>query len=149
MGMDRITFCVSLFEPDGGIDRAASQRCVLWLMETLIRINEQLLDQNEDIPRLYDAPVRYEREEIEEWQDIRHILERGEGDCEDLACWRAAELRHAGIKAGPYIKWHSNGRGGVMYHALVRWPDGRIEDPSLALGMRNGKEPRRSIFVTP
>jgi hypothetical protein len=34
----------------------------------------------------------------------------------------------------------------LKYHAIVGWPDGRLEDPSLALGMYQGMMPRRPIF---
>jgi hypothetical protein len=36
----------------------------------------------------------------EHFCDIPVILERGKIDCDGLACWRAAELRQAGIKMG-------------------------------------------------
>jgi hypothetical protein len=72
-------------------------------------------------------------------------------NCDQLVAWRAAELRAAGINAEPVIKWQNIPRemalqlgypsrivppGGLsMVHCLVRWPDGRIEDPSKILGM--------------
>jgi len=116
-------------------------------MESLVKCNELWLQYHDDVPLLYDAPVHYSPEiGREEWQDIPHILGAGEGDCEDLACWRIAELRFkVGIKAQPFISWREIG-GGLRYHALVRYPDGRIEDPSRALGML-GEEPRRPVFV--
>ncbi len=58
-------------------------------------------------------------------------------NCEDLACWRAAELRvREGILAEPTFIWKLRPNGGYLYHILVRYPDGRIEDPSRTLGMR-------------
>jgi len=59
------------------------------------------------------------------------------GQCEDLACWRAAELvvRH-GIQARPDFTCDARGDGSRLYHIVVRLPDGRIEDPSRNLGMR-------------
>lgn len=92
-------------------------------------------------------------------------------NCEDLACWRVAEVRElaehcvgvgvdgkpvvadprfsewyktigrnwkrkeGGIKAKPYAKWRLRPDGSYAYHALVMMPDGRLEDPSLTLGM--------------
>lgn len=58
-------------------------------------------------------------------------------NCEDLACWRAAEYRvRYGINAIPTFIWKVRPNGGHLYHILVKLPDGRIEDPSRALGMR-------------
>jgi hypothetical protein len=57
-------------------------------------------------------------------------------NCEDLACWRTAELRELGnIKAKPFAKWRFGKSGNYHYHALTLLPDGRLEDPSLTLGM--------------
>ena len=148
MAMPVIEFHISLFSPEtGGLSRGRSQRCVLWLMESLIRVNEMLLSQyRNEIPPIYDAGVVYKREESQEhWQDIRHVQASGSGDCEDLSCWRSAELRYMGIQAGPYITWRRSPKGWI-YHALVRWPDGRIEDPSLALGMR-GPAVHKPVFI--
>ena len=58
-------------------------------------------------------------------------------NCEDLACWRAAELvvRH-NIQARPVFMERRRSNGSYLYHILVRYPDGRIEDPSKILGMQ-------------
>lgn len=82
-------------------------------------------------------------------------------DCEDLAGHRAAEHRIApalamGIEAAlamfgaPAIiagclypaRAVCKRTGKRMYHAIVRHPDGTIEDPSRALGMRRAGERR-------
>jgi hypothetical protein len=70
----------------------------------------------------------------ERFRDIGRILERGSGDCDNLACWRVAELRQGGVKARPFLIWRKTG-GGTTYHALVRHEDGSSEDPSRLLGM--------------
>ena len=58
-------------------------------------------------------------------------------NCEDLACWRAAELRvRENVKAKPTFIWKIRPNGGYLYHIQVKYPDGRIEDPSRRLGMR-------------
>jgi hypothetical protein len=58
-------------------------------------------------------------------------------NCEDLACWRVAELRtRFGIDARPTFTSQVRPDGSHLYHILVRLPDGRIEDPSRRLGMR-------------
>lgn len=81
----------------------------------------------------------------EHFCDIGVILEMGAIDCDGLACFRAAELRQAGIKASPYLTHRKRWDGGTTYHALVIWPPfGPVtytttEDPSLLLGM-GGKD---------
>ena len=49
--------------------------------------------------------------------------------------WRKVK---GGIPAKPFAKWRRGPQGNYHYHALTYLPDGRLEDPSLALGM--GKE---------
>ena len=146
--MPPVTFRVEMFS-GSELSRKRSQKCLLWMMEALCKINELWLASHPDTPRLYKAPVRYVAEvKVENWQDIPNIIEQGEGDCEDLSCWRVAELRHvAGIRARPFITWRQMPNGSLRYHALVKWPDGRIEDPSLALGMR-GEMLRRPTFIS-
>lgn len=81
----------------------------------------------------------------EVFRDIGRILENGGGDCDNLACWRAAELRLHGIAAQAYMTKRESFGGGVVYHALVRWPPFGTEtkwtdeDPSLLLGMGGEK----------
>lgn len=66
------------------------------------------------------------------------VLRRGWGDCDDLAPWLAAQMRHEGedaraiaIRSGP-----------TKYHAVVERPDGQILDPSkwAGMGQQRGKE---------
>lgn len=117
----------------GELDR--SRRALTWLMYGLSQINREYLLRYPNTPSLYTSGVRYRAEKnTENWQDIPSILRHGYGDCEDLACWRIGELQSQGIRAMPYISWRPSQRG-TIYHALVRYPDGRIEDPSRALGM--------------
>ena len=71
----------------------------------------------------------------EHFRDIPQILANGGGDCDNVASWRAAELRELGIDAKPYITWRRREDGGTTYHVIVLWPDGSSEDPSLLLGM--------------
>lgn len=108
---------------------------------------------SEVLPPLYASGVVY-REEApghEDWPDVPKVIAAGWGDCEDLAAWRAAELRVAGIECEPVIKWQwvpremmiAQGypasklpdRGVWMVHCCVRFPDGHVEDPSKILGM--------------
>lgn len=89
----------------------------------------------------------------ERFRDIGRIIENGGGDCDNLACWRAAELRQAGIPARAMMTSRQRPDGGTTYHAIVRWPPfgdavsgnpdaDTDEDPSLLLGM---SQPQRSL----
>lgn len=88
------------------------------------------------LPPLYQSGVRYEREPRgqENWQTCHETLKRKAGDCEDLAAWRAAELRVTGADpaAVAIIKRIRPG----LIHCLVRRGNGHLEDPSKILGMR-------------
>jgi hypothetical protein len=134
--MSGIEFELDLFSVPS--DRERSQKVLLILMDALANVNMTWLKTYPDTPALYNAPVKYhfDPDEPDPWQDISSTLKKGWGDCEDLACWRIAELRAKGIEAHPYIRWRRNAEGKYTYHALVLWPDGRVEDPSVAMGMR-------------
>jgi len=61
-------------------------------------------------------------------------------NCEDLACYRVAELRvRSGESCKPYISWQivKSAKYGsfTLYHIRVLRKDGSIEDPSKILGM--------------
>lgn len=145
-----VLFDLALF-PDEA-ERASSQKRVLVLLEALTLINQFYLDEHPDTPWLYQSGVRYKmpaqfgagaaeggvkgyRGEV--FRDIPRILENGGGDCDNLASWRAAELRsRLGIAASPYITWRKRADGGTTYHVICRYEyDGSSEDPSLLLGM--------------
>jgi hypothetical protein len=72
---------------------------------------------------------------IEIFRDTPTLYRRGSGDCDNLTATRVAELWAAGISASPYLTSRPGPDGGTIYHALVLWPDGTSEDPSLILGM--------------
>lgn len=88
-----------------------------------------------NLPPLYRSGVRYKEEPIgrERWQLPSETYSRGEGDCEDLAAWRAAELVVSGedTRARAILRWL---RPGLM-HCLVLRSGGKTEDPSKVLGM--------------
>ncbi len=73
----------------------------------------------------------------ETFRDIPRIIENGGGDCDNVACWRTAEIRHhLGVAAKPYITWRDGQTSGSkVYHVVTIWPDGSSEDSSLLLGM--------------
>jgi len=118
-----------------GLNRKDSERALLWLLESLVQVNIIELRKNK-LPPLYKAGVRYEREiDTEIWRDVVTVYDDGFGDCEDLACWRVAELRNQGKKASARLSWRKQGDM-LIYHVTVLRANGRIEDPSVKLGMR-------------
>lgn len=205
MGMPNIVFRCQMFRGDW--DQIWSQMRMLWMMEALCRVNQTHLRQFEEFrkrglvergyPSVYRSGLHYETEKgTEIWPDIPSLLMgtmgKGNypgpwGDCEDLACYRVAELRElpyhferqapwdktktevadprypqdknyqpapavvssgaeieawpgwkkvrGGIKSKPFAKWRRGPTGNYHYHALTYLPDGRLEDPSLVLGM--------------
>lgn len=123
---------------DHGVD-AEHTLALVALCEALCTIDQ--LQIKPGVPSLYTSGVYYKAEDgCEEWQDVETTLERRFGDCEDLACWRVAELRAQGIDAKPLVSWHvgtdpKTGKPRTEYHIRVLLPDGTIEDPSATLGM--------------
>lgn len=139
-----------------------ARRSMLALLEALVQINCIYIENDPSLPTLYEAGIRYDRTTPppgsacgdDDWQDMIVCLRRRIADCEDLSCYRVADLRmRFGVKAKPYVALRvSPGRMGVNnheYHIQVEWPkglrsypstvfekDGRIlEDPSVLLGM--------------
>jgi hypothetical protein len=133
-----------------------AKRKILTMLHALAGVNRMHLIAHPETPSLYESGVLYAPEDgSEQWLDIPNILRMGRVDCEDLACWRVAELRERGIRARPFIRWKR--RTNYDFHVLVYRPDGElvdlpprcplgetyevgddgsiIEDPSLALGM--------------
>lgn len=90
------------------------------------------------VPSLYESGVRYQREPKgqERWLTIPELYSLGAGDCEDLATARAAELRTTGELARAKVVQTPRG----SYHAVVERADGSIEDPSLVLLEREGRD---------
>jgi hypothetical protein len=112
---------------------------MLPFLELSTRLNEELLRRRE-LPPLYGAGVRYQVEPPgrEDWDPGDIVRARGWGDCEDLAGWRAAELRGAGeldARADTYVS-RERPDGSRVWHAIVVRGDGTLEDPSAHLGMR-------------
>lgn len=120
-------------------------------LEALVVANwNYIIDQERKgnpVPSIYDClgPNAYVLKVrpmgLDSWQDIPATLALGSGDCKDFACWRVAELRHAGYDdVYPHIKRsvHPDPNGVDMpmtvYHIQVRIHED-IEDPSAILGM--------------
>lgn len=133
----RITFALDLF--NGPEERDLSHATLRTLLLSLMYVDMLYLRAHPEVPSVYESGVRYEEEPPgqEDWQDIPTCLRMRTADCEDLACWRAAELRvRHGIKAEPTFTYQLRSNGSYLYHITVKLPDGRTEDPSRRLGMR-------------
>ena len=139
----RISFDLALFGRSSvprigvrALERKESEKALLWLLETLVNI-DRIEQRKFKLKPLYSSGVRYVRERPgrEVWQDSLKLRRNFEGDCEDLACDRTAELRNQGKKASPYISWRRDPVTGMyIYHVMVLRPSG-VEDPSRRLGM--------------
>lgn len=81
------------------------------------------------LARAGEVVYRREPRPRELWLCPSLVLERGEGDCEDLAAWRAAELKIGGERARVIVRMATGGDGS-LYHAVVERENGRVEDPS-------------------
>jgi hypothetical protein len=135
------------FEISADTDESYRDRVMQILLWTLVGLNREYLRAHPDTPPLYSSGVRYGREEetFEQWCDIGMALRQGAVDCEDLVCWRVAELRECGIDARPAwyhrpVKSSDTGRIARLYHIQVWTPNG-IEDPSARLGMNDPLAP--------
>jgi hypothetical protein len=112
------------------------------LLEALTTANMVYLQTNPHTPFLYESGVRYLEEPpgFDEWQDVPDTIARRSGDCEDLACWRVAELRCGGEYGATHLITvedmpDRNGQIVTTYHICVLRADGSKEDPSRRLGM--------------
>lgn len=137
--MRRIEFVGSHFAP--GFDVEHGMVVLRECLRALTNINEDMM-RRLDLPLLYESGVRYQREPhgVEEWQDALETVRRGHGDCEDLASYRAAELRvRYGIPAIADFTLREvpqeDGSVTRVFHIIVRGPGGYREDPSRLLGM--------------
>lgn len=134
-----------------------ARRALFHLCISLCRIDFDLLQSKSTkingpagIPSLYSAGVRYHddshldcwkgtcRIQEDDWQDLQVCLAKRFGDCEDLSCWRCAELWIQGINALPFPVLQNRGKDEAqLWHIQVLLPNGTIEDPSARLGMNS------------
>jgi hypothetical protein len=122
------------------------------LLEVLAFASQLHLRAHPDTPSLYEAArvygQRYEAQPppADFWRDIpRSFIVRSD-DCVGLSVWRVADLRErfgepgAGFVVTSYEAPHACSTNPdapclIDYHVQVKRQDGRIEDPSYALGM--------------
>lgn len=104
------------------------------LVRALCALDVIYLRAHPRTPLLKASGVRYQTQPkgCERFRTVPAVLAAGQGDCDQLAPWRAAELRvRYGIRAMPEVKK----MGANLWHVYVRMPDGRVEDISAHLGM--------------
>jgi hypothetical protein len=101
------------------------------------------------VPRLYESRARYRREKPghEFWKgalDALGVAESMTGDCEDLAAYRAAELRFFdGEPARVRIVRTERG----SFHAVVERGDGTLEDPSrIAVELERERQAQQELY---
>jgi hypothetical protein len=118
------------------------------MLQFTFEVNLHYLLRHPECPDLYRAGVRYQPEprEIvaeERFETIPEVLRKRWADCDDLACWLAAErvVRRKDFAATPLLvdathpKYRDVAGGRKTWHVVVARGDGLVEDPSVALGM--------------
>lgn len=107
-------------------------------LEAVTRLNETLLRDGHVPPideAIHEHGVRWKPEPPgdEHFDHAQTVMQRGWGDCDDLAPYKAATLRHTGEDPGAHAIVHRSGP--QRWHAVVRRSDGKIDDPSREAGM--------------
>lgn len=126
---------------DGPAMLRAYLRALVTLDCELIRLAR---DRGTPYPALYSSGVRYQPEpratttgvgsSPEDFSPISVVVARRWGDCDDLAAWRCAELRCAGVAADVEVRETPLSREGARrYHIVVTLPNGSVEDPAARL----------------
>lgn len=106
-------------------------------LESVTRLNEAMLEKGE-VPT-FDKALQYgvkwtpEPPGQEHFDHAKTVMQRKWGDCDDLAPWHAASLRHTGHDPGAQAVAKRSGPD--RWHAVVQRSDGSIDDPSKRAGM--------------
>jgi hypothetical protein len=117
-------------------------------LEATTRLNEAMLKAGE-VPT-FDQGLRHvkwkpEPPGAEHFDHAKKVLERGWGDCDDLAPWEAASLRHTGEDPGAVAVVRRSGP--KSWHAIVKRGDGSLHtDPSRRAGMGQPHEYRGAVL---
>ena len=109
-------------------------------LESVTRLNETLLKTGQ-LPTAKEAiaaGVRWKPEPPgdEHFDHAATVHKRGWGDCDDLAPYHAASLRHTGEDPGATAVVYRSGPN--RWHAVTQRSDGTIDDPSKWAGMGSG-----------
>lgn len=113
-------------------------------LEATTRLNEAMLQAGQ-VPT-FDEGLRHvkwkpEPPGAEHFDHAKKVLQRGWGDCDDLAPWEAASLRHTGEDPGAVAVVKRSGPN--SWHAIVKRGDGSLHtDPSRRAGMGQPHEYR-------
>lgn len=103
-------------------------------LEALVLVHGQYLRYNPRTLPLSETDVSLVScVDQEPWMTIPGMLASGRGDAEDIACWRAAELRAAGKKASVSVR--RAGLKGYLYVVLVT-EDGEVDLRDIVTGGR-------------
>lgn len=109
----------------GPVPLERSEALALDLLRWLTRVNVAVLESDPSLSLEAIRPrYRPGSDRGETWCGLPAAAHRRVLDCEDLACWRAAELRRAGEDAWPDLVRLPNN----AYHVVVRRGDGSHED---------------------
>src|SRR6267142_3405607 len=110
-------------------------------LESVTRLNESMLERGEVPPfdRALKQGLRWKPEPPggEFFDHAQKIIGRKWGDCDDLAPYHAASLRHSG--EDPNAVAIAKRSGPNRWHAVVQRSDGSIDDPSRRAGMGQPK----------
>lgn len=109
-------------------------------LESVTRLNESLLERGEvpSFQRALHHGIKWRPEPpgAEHFDNARTVTARGWGDCDDLAPYEAASIRHSGEDPGARAIVQRSGP--KSWHAVVEMSDGSIRDPSKRAGMAPG-----------
>jgi hypothetical protein len=110
-------------------------------LEATTRLNEQMLAAGEiptfDKALAYGVKWRPEPPGDEHFDHGKRVMARKWGDCDDLAPWHAATLRHTGEDPGAQAIVKRTGP--KLWHAVVQRSNGSIDDPSKRAGMGSSR----------
>src|SRR5688572_10784245 len=117
----------------------AMEAAVEGLAAINMSILRTLLEGGKDVPRLYEAAIRYRQPGKLRWHTLADVYDLRKGDCKDLVAVRLAELRYYDCEPATAHVYETTRRG--RWHAVVMRADGSIEDPShiLIAQERNGR----------
>lgn len=106
------------------------------MLEATTRVDQALIKEG-SVPTFREAVdrVRWAPEPPgdEHFDHAALVLQRGKGDCDDMAPWHAASLRMTGEDRGAKAIVRKSGPS--RWHAVVQRSDGSIDDPSREAGM--------------
>lgn len=138
MSMDTVSFCTDLFKGHGSKATLRDDKALGYYLDLLFKLDIDYLRDFPNTPRIYQSGVVYRTEDPgipETWCTIPVVMRKGWGDCEDLACWLAAELvvfDHKKAWPGFSTKKFP---GLILHHIKVRTSTGQVFDPSQVMGM--------------